>query len=132
MRLLGFLLPPWLLPALGALALAGAFWGGWTVQGWRCGAKQTEALERAQKRFDAQLAKQNEEATEYEQDREQGRQDSRARETAIRTIYRDRIVLAECEPPADALRVLDDAIGAANARAAGEPGASVPAAADPS
>jgi hypothetical protein len=121
MKLLGLFLPPWVLPALGAVALAGAFWGGWQVQGWRCAARQTEALQQAQKRFERQLARQNEEAEQYEQEREQGRADARERENTVREIYRDIVVPGECAPDPDAVGLLEDAIRAANADPA-EPG----------
>lgn len=122
MKLLGYLIPPWVLALIAAVALAGAFSTGWKVQGWRCAAAQTKALKQAQAAFEKQLAEMNRKATEYENDREQAREDSLEREQVIRTVYRDRVVPAGCEPDPAAVRVLGDAVDAANARASGEPG----------
>lgn len=121
LRLLG-LVPPWVYGIAALLALSGAFYGGWTVQGWRCAAAQTKALREAQIDFEKQLDKLNEESSAYEQERETARVESRDRQERIRTVYRDVPVPAECEPPADVRSVLDDAIRDANARAAGQPG----------
>lgn len=126
MKLLGFLIPPWVLPVLAAIALAGAFWGGWKVQGWRCGARQVEALQRAQERFRQQLEKQQNESEAYEQSRERARQDGARRDETIRTVYEDRIVDPGCEPPAGVRSVLQTELDAANARAAGEPAPEMP------
>lgn len=110
------ILPVWWKPALAAVALSGAFLGGWTVNGWRHEAKQADALREQQAAFQRQLAKQHEIAAEYEAEREAGRIEHHVRENTIREIYRDVPVSPDCEPPADALRVLDEAINAANQR----------------
>lgn len=117
--------PLWVKPAIAAVALVGAFSAGWTVQGWRWAAADAERLEAEVKAKDDQLARQDEIATDYEQSREQGRVEAHTRETTIREIYRDVEVPADCEPEPDALRVLDQAVDAANQRA-GQPGAAVP------
>jgi hypothetical protein len=115
MRLLGWLIPWWVYGIAAAVALSGAFGVGWAVNGWRWEAKQAEALRDAQIAFQRQLQKQQDESEAYEQERERGRDESRARETEIRTIYRDRVAPAECEPPADAQRLLQGAVDSANA-----------------
>jgi hypothetical protein len=120
------ILPVWVKPAIAAVALAGAFSAGWVVNGWRWEAKQAEALRDAQIAFHKQLAQQQDEAEQYEQSREQARQDHLAREEQVRIIYRDRVVDPGCEPPDDAKRVLDEALRDANARAAGEPRSAMP------
>lgn len=126
------IVPPWAYAAAAGLTLAIGFGAGWTVQGWRCDAAKTEALERAQRRFNEQLAKQQDEAEKYEHDREASRAESRDRQERIREIYRTVEVPGECAAP-DAVRgLLDDAVRRANARAAGEsppavPGPSAPA-----
>jgi hypothetical protein len=126
------LIPLWAWGIIAAALLATTFGAGFKVASWRCAARQVEALREAQKRFDEQLAKQNEEAREYEAERENARRSGVDREGAIRTVYRTIEVPAECAAP-DAVRgVLDDAIREANARAAGEPLPTVPASAEPS
>jgi hypothetical protein len=120
-------LPPWVYGAAALATIAVSFGAGWRVAAWRCEAARTEALEQQQEQFDRQLAQQQRESTEYERDRQTASVESRAREAEVRTIYRDIIVPAECEPPAGAVSVLNDAIRAANARASGEPGGTVPA-----
>lgn len=47
---------------------------------------------------------------------------STVRESSISTIYRELSVPADCAVPDAAGSVLDDAIGAANARRSGQPG----------
>lgn len=122
MKLLGLFIPPWVLWACAALALAGAFGSGLKVAGWRCAARQVEALERAQRQFNERLKQQQQESELYEAEREQGRIEGRARETEVRTIYRDiPAPPIECAAP-DAVRsVLDDAINAANSAAGRQP-----------
>lgn len=121
MKLLGYLIPPWVWAALAAVALVGAFSSGWQVRSWKCAAAQKEALEQAQKRLEQQLAKQQDEAERYERNREQARVEYRDREGAIRTIYRDAPPNPDCGAPDGVRSVLDDAIRSAN-RSAGQPG----------
>lgn len=118
------LIPPWAYAIAAAVALSGAFYGGWQVRAWKCDAALTRALREAQIAFQAQLERQNDEASEYERERETNRLEGQARETEVRTIYRDRVVPAECEPDAAAVGVLQRALDSANADPA-EPGASV-------
>lgn len=126
MALLSRLVPPWAWAAIAVTLLAAAFGAGWKVRAWRCEAARIELVERQQKQFDRQLAQQQRESEAYERDQLQARDASRRRETEIRTIYRDVPVPAECEPPADVRSVLDDSVRAANARAAGQSGGTVP------
>lgn len=116
---------PWL--GAGALGIAAlSFWAGWQVNDWRRDAAELERTLDAEKAEDDAEAEVHKESTNYEQSREAGRVEAAGREQAVRTIYKDRPpVPASCEPPGDALRVLDNAIESAN-QAAGEPGASLP------
>lgn len=120
------IIPPWVYAAAAAIAVGAGFYAGWTTQGWRCDAAKAEALEQQQRRFNEQLVNLQTEAAKYEQDRQASHDAHRARETEIRTIYRDVEVPADCEPPADVGRVLDNALESANARTVGQPGAAVP------
>jgi hypothetical protein len=128
MKLLGWLIPWWAYAAIAAVALVAAFSAGWRIESLRWTAHEAKALSEAQKRFEAQLAKQNKEATTYERDRDTARQQNDARQQSIRTIYRDRPVPSDCAAPPDVRGLLDNAVREANARASGQPGASVPAA----
>lgn len=122
------IIPPWAYGAAVVLTLSVGFGAGWKVQGWRCDAAKNAAIERALKRYDEKLAKQNEEARDYESEREQARRSGVDREQAIRTVYRTVEVPGECAAPPDVRGVLDDAVREANARAAGESLPTVPAA----
>lgn len=113
------IVPTWVYPTAAAALLAIGFAGGWQVQGWRTAARHTAALEAAHKAYERRLATINEKAREYETDREAARVESNARQTQIRTIYRDVPVPAECEPPAGVRDVLTEAVRAANT---GQPG----------
>lgn len=117
MKLLGYLIPPWVRWVALALLAAAIFGSGWQVRSWKCAAAQKEALQQAQKRFEAQLAKQNNESERYEAERNAAREESRNRETQVRTIYRDRVVPAECEPDPGAVSLLREAVDSANAPA---------------
>jgi hypothetical protein len=109
------ILPPQAKLAIGAVALLGAFSAGWKIESLRWHAHEAKALKQTQAAFQQQLAKQNKEATSYEQERETARVEYVTREGQIRTIYKDRPVSAECEPPAGVRDVLSSAIGSANA-----------------
>lgn len=114
------IIPPWVKPAIAAVALVGAFSAGWTVNGWRWEAKQADALREQQEAFNRQLAKQDDIATEYEQSRERGRVQARDRETQVRTIYETVEVPGECAAPDSVRGVLSEAVASANT-AAGQP-----------
>lgn len=121
MKVFGWLIPWWAYAIAAALAIGGAFSAGWQVRAWKCEAAQTKALKAQQIAFQKQLAQQQDESEQYEQERGAAREDSRERETEVRTIYKDRIVPGECAVPDDARRVLEQAVTDAN-RAAGQPG----------
>lgn len=115
------IIPPWAYAVAAGVTFAAGFGTAWQVQQWRWHAHEAKALKAQQAAFQRQLDQQNQKATEYEAERETARVQSRERESTIRTIYRDRVVPADCEPPADARGVLDDALLRANARASGQP-----------
>lgn len=117
--------PQFLAIGAGAAILAG-FAGGWTVRDWRCEAAVARHLKQDIK--DAAIAQRavDVSATGYEQERADATPRTEAREQAIRTIYKDRVVDHFCAVPPDARRLLDEAVREANARASGEPGAAVP------
>lgn len=125
------LIPPWVYGIAAALALAAAFGAGFKVASWRCDAAKLKAVKEAIKQHDRQRAQVHKEASDYENDREQGRVEAADREGQIRTVFRDREVPGDCAAPEPVRSVLDDAIRSANARARGEPGAGLPAAAEP-
>jgi hypothetical protein len=120
----------WCLAGAGVAALLGA-WGAWTISDWRHDSAALTALNTAT--ADAKKAPKQSRAQgdAYEKDRQDDQVQSTVRESRISTIYRDRPVPADCAVPDDAGSVLDDAIRAANARAAGQPGSGLPAAGSP-
>lgn len=118
------IVPPWVYAAGGAaLFLAGGI-SGWTVQGWRCDAAQKDAVEKALKDYKAEQARIDSTAYVYEEEKQDASRQTEQAQTQIHTIYRTQQVEVpgSCEPPADAVRVLDDILAKANARASGKSG----------
>jgi len=114
------LLPPWAY-AGAALALSvGGFATGWKVQGWRCEAAQADALRDAAKKMDAAATRMRDASAEYETGKAYAQAEDYARNERIRTIFRDRVVNADCAAPDDARRMLAEAVAGANATAAGK------------
>lgn len=114
--------------AAGGLALAAVgFVSGLKVQDWRRDSKDLTELQQVTQ--DLQIAARQQAATArvYEQERADAQVQSTVRESTINTIYKDRVVRADCALDAAAGSVLDDAIANANARAAGQSDAAVPA-----
>lgn len=119
----------WALYLGGAALLVGSgFAGGWTVRDWKA-----DSEELADVQAGIELGKQQQEladfkAGRYEEDRDEREAAIRERDTEIRTIYRtEQIeVPTECEPPAGALRVLDDALRSANSQVTGQSGPTLP------
>jgi hypothetical protein len=117
---------PWLAGGGAALLVLGA-WGGWTVCDWRHDSKALEALADATKATNEAAQHMRQQGDIYEKDRQDDQSQSTLRENRISTIYRDVAVPADCAVPDAAASVLDDAIGAANARRSGQPGSGLPA-----
>lgn len=121
--------PTWALLAGGSLLISAvAFGAGWQVRTWKADSDELEAVQAGIERGKEQQQLADYKAGRYEDQRDDIQAAAVARDTEIRTIYRTNNVLvpAECEPPAAALRVLDDAINDASAQAAGQPRAAVP------
>lgn len=123
------ILPPWVYPAAAAGLFLAGFTAGWKVQGWRCEAARSGALERA-----AEMKALGDKivatvATNYEKDRANGIVEHRTATHEIRTVFADKVVPGDCAAPADARRVLEVGINRANSRATGEPSAAVSGAA---
>lgn len=120
------IVPPWVYPAAAAGLLLAGFGAGWKVQGWRCEAARSGALEQAiqMKAVGDKIVADF--ATTYEGDRANGQAEHHTATTEIRTVFADRVVPGDCAAPADARRVLEVGINRANSRASGEPSAAVP------
>lgn len=122
--------PTWALLAGGSLLISAvAFGAGWQVRTWKADSDQLEAVEAGIARGKEQQQLADYKAGRYEEHRDEAQAVTLARDTEIRTIYRTQrvVVPTECVPPADALRVLDAAIGDASAAASGKPRPAVPA-----
>lgn len=109
------IIPPWVYLAGGAAIAAIGFGLGWQVREWRCEAAEAKRLEARIKADDKARAKGDAAAVTYEGERAAIQQQAATSRTIIREVYRHVEVPADCEPPADALRVLDDAIGQSDA-----------------
>jgi hypothetical protein len=125
------LLAPKFLAIGAALAFALGAGAGWTVRDWKSGHDALETVEDANKETDRQQVQVETHATRYEQERSDATINDRAIEAGVRTIYRERLVPADCAVPDDARQLLADAVAQANARASGQPGAGLPGAAKP-
>lgn len=104
--------------AAGALAVAvGSFGAGWQVRSW----KADSHLAKIERKAEAERARLQTivetQATSLEQER--AHVIDRTRE--IRTIYRDKVVPAICEPEPAAVSLLEQARAESNARITGEP-----------
>ena len=114
----------------GALvAVVTGFAGGWTVRDWKRDSEVLARMETAAKQLRDATHTVDLAATAYEQEKSDAQAQNRMRENIIREIYREQVVPADCAAPDAAVRVLDDAVTAANARAAGEPAPALPKAA---
>lgn len=124
------IVPPWIYAAGGAMIAIIAFGAGWQVRSWKADSDQLEQYEAGVQRGREQQQLVHLEAALHEKESTDAAAASVERQTEIRTIYRTQRVEvpAECEPPAGVYSVLNDAVGAANARARGEPGGRLPAA----
>jgi hypothetical protein len=121
------IIPAWAYAAGGASLFAIGAWGGWTVSDWRHDSKALAALVNATKAASDAAAYMRAQGDAYEKDRQDDQAQSTVRESTINTIYRDRPVAADCDVPAAAGSVLDDAIAAANVRRTGQSGSGLPA-----
>lgn len=118
----------WCLGGAGAAALLGAL-AGWTVRDWKRDSEVLKGLEKAAQTVDRQRSVIDSAAEAYEKDRQDAGAKATVRETTIREIYGSSAADVRCDPPAGVRSVLNDAVAAANARAAGEPEAGLPTAA---
>lgn len=116
------MIPLWGYAAGGLLLAATGFAGGWTVRDWKADSDELGAVRAGIERGKEQQELADLKAGRYEDQRHEAQEQQALRDTEIRTIYRTQNVEvpAECEPPADALRVLDGAVASASAQAAGQ------------
>lgn len=115
----------WCLGGAGAAALLGAL-AGWTVRDWKRDSEVLAGLEKAAELVDKQRSVIDTAAEAYEKDRQDAGAQAAVRETTIREIYGSAPADVRCDPPAAVRGVLNDAVAAANARAAGQPEAGLP------
>ncbi|KPH68452.1 hypothetical protein [Novosphingobium sp. ST904] len=110
----------------GLILAACGFGAGWTAQGWKRDSGELTELQKVTKELRDQGERQAGIAKVYEEERARGLAQSTIRTNTIQTIYKDRPVSADCTLEPAAGVVLDDAIRAANARAAGQPQPALP------
>jgi len=115
----------WCLGGALAAAVAGGL-AGWTVRDWKRDSEVLAGMKTAAKQLKDAADTVDLAATAYEQEKSDAQAQNQMRESTIREIYRDRVVPADCAAPYSAVRVLDDAVAAANARASGEPAPGMP------
>lgn len=115
---------------IGLVLLIIAFGAGWKVNDWRRDSQDKAALEKSAAALTKASADLYRLASQFEKERSDETAASQARQTELRTIYRDVAVRADCAAPAATGRVLSDAVARANARAAGQPLSPVPSPSD--
>lgn len=102
-----------LTPAIGYVAagsiLIGAI-GGWTVRDYKADADIAKIERQLREAQDKQRALADKASSEYERGKAERTTATQRTQDKIREVYRDIEVPADCEPPGDALRLLDEAI----------------------
>lgn len=94
--------------AAGAI-LIGAI-GGWTVRDYKADADMAKIERQLREAQDKQRALADKASSEYERGKAERTTETQRTQDKIREVYRDIEVPANCEPPSDALRLLDEAI----------------------
>lgn len=111
----------------GALALtAAAFVAGWQVRSWRCDAALRDYEQAVQAEMDKRQQRYDAVSAQYETERTDGQQQHTTRVDRINTIYKDRIIPADCAVPDDVRRLLVEAVTSANTSAIGKSGSTLP------
>lgn len=102
-----------LTPAIGYVAagsiLIGAI-GGWTVRDYKADSDMAKIERQLREAQDKQRALADKASSEYERGKAERQTATAQTQDKIREVYRDIEVPADCEPPSDALRLLDEAI----------------------
>ena len=115
--------PLWAYSAAGAL-LTGAL-AGWTVRDWKADSDTLEATEAEWTQYKAFTETLADQSLQLEYTQQKLRYGERRDRETIREIYRNVQVSADCAVPDAAVSLLNNAIGRANAAAAGEPSGEV-------
>lgn len=114
----------------GALALTiAAFAAGWQVRSWRCDAAMREYEQAVQAEMDKRQQRYDAVSAQYEAERTNGQQQHTTRVDRINTIYKDRIIPADCAVPDDVRRLLSEAVTSANTDTTSKSGRTLPTAA---
>ena len=117
---------PYLRPALMAVALLSAAWGGWTARAWKAGADQSKALIAASDALKRAASNIWQISAAYEKDKADAASSQPARLERLREVWRV-APSADCAAPVAARGMLADVINDANARASGQSGPALPA-----
>lgn len=111
----------------GALALTvAAFAAGWQVRSWRCDAALRDYEQAVQAEMDKRQQRYDAVSAQYETERTDGQQQHTTRVDRINTIYKDRIIPADCAVPDDVRRLLVEAVTSANTSTVGKSGSTLP------
>lgn len=113
----------------GALALTVvAFAAGWQARSWRCDAALHDYEQAVQAEMDKRQRRYDAVSAQYETERTDGQQQHTTRVERINTIYKDRIISADCAVPDDVRRLLAEAVTSANTSTTGKSGSTLPTA----
>ena len=106
--------------AAGALAIG--LTAGWKIKDWQCDAAYSNALEKAEKQRQQMQGKIDEVSTLYQAERDKADVVVAGERETIREIYKTLpAVSVGCAPDVRIVRLLEGAVGRANAAAASEP-----------
>ena len=112
--------------ALAAGVALASFAAGWQVRSWRCDAALRDYEQAVQAEMDKRQQRYDAVSAQYETERTDGQQQHTTRVDRISTIYKDRIVSADCAVPDDVRRLLVEAVTSANANVTGKSGSTLP------
>lgn len=110
----------------GALGLAVAFGGGWSVRSWKADSDALEAKQDADKARDAAVKLAYDASASFEGERATIHVQAAEARSTVREIFREIEVPSDCAVPAAGVGLLDQAIAPAGA-VAGQSGATLPA-----
>lgn len=104
------------------------FAAGWQVRSWRCDAALRDHEQAVQAEMDKRQQRYDAMSAQYEAERTDGQQQHTTRVDRINTIYKDRIIPADCAVPDDVRGLLVEAVASANTDATGKSGSTLPTA----
>ena len=120
------MIPENVLLTVAALCLLAGGIAGWTIRDWKSDSDQLAAIEKADQLRERLIARADAKSADLEAQRVDHAQAATNTSTQLREIYRETKVPADCDVPAAAVGVLNNAVDRANSEAAGKSGGALP------